>query len=186
VTNLNDSGAGSLRDAIATTSAGGTVDFQPGLTGTIALTSATLTIDQSLTIIGPGAKTLTVGGNQQFPLFSVPSGVTAAMTGLSIVEQGTSNFVRGGGILNRGTLTVTACVVSGFSSGGNPGPAPALADSVHLQASPFSILRVGRILTIIIAAQSGAVFHPPDFSGFSNYNRGGADDLPCGSDSQPA
>ncbi len=34
MTNLNDAGSGSLRDAIASTPTGGTVDFQPGLTGT--------------------------------------------------------------------------------------------------------------------------------------------------------
>src|SRR5262249_15453 len=39
VTNLNDAGAGSLRQAILDTPAGGTVDFQPGLAGTITLTS---------------------------------------------------------------------------------------------------------------------------------------------------
>jgi hypothetical protein len=39
VTSLTDSGPGSLREAIAYTASGGTVDFQPGLRGTITLTS---------------------------------------------------------------------------------------------------------------------------------------------------
>src|SRR5262249_46453910 len=54
VMNLADSGPGSLRDAIAGTPAGGTVDFQPGLSGTIALSTAELLIDKDLTIAGPG------------------------------------------------------------------------------------------------------------------------------------
>src|SRR5215813_7532273 len=42
VTNLSDHDPGSLRDAIATTPNGGTVDFEPGLTGTIILTTGEL------------------------------------------------------------------------------------------------------------------------------------------------
>ena len=44
VTNLNDAGAGSLRQAILDTPAGGTVDFQPGLSGTITLTSQSIPV----------------------------------------------------------------------------------------------------------------------------------------------
>src|SRR5262249_5668472 len=100
----------------ANTPAGGTVDFQPGLTGTITLTSDTLTIDHSLTLTGPGAKTLTVSGNyKQLSVFRVSSGVTATLAGVSIVKSwGTpvNGEVKGGGILNEGTLTVTGCVLS--------------------------------------------------------------------------
>ena len=47
VTNLLDSGSGSLRDAIANTPVGGVVDFQPGLAGTITLTTGELTISKT-------------------------------------------------------------------------------------------------------------------------------------------
>jgi hypothetical protein len=118
VANLNDSGAGSLRDAIATTPAGGIVDFQPGLTGLITLTSGSLRIDHSLTLSGPGAKKLMVNGNLQFSVFVVSSAVTATLSGLGIVDgQGMNNPVvytlTGGGITNLGTLRVTACTISG-------------------------------------------------------------------------
>src|SRR5438128_1956872 len=63
VTNLLDAGPGSLRDAIALTPAGETVDFQTGLAGTITLTTGQLTIDHDLTIAGPGADRITVSGN---------------------------------------------------------------------------------------------------------------------------
>jgi hypothetical protein len=114
VTTLADAGPGSLRDAIAGTPAGGTVAFQPGLTGTITLTSGALTIDHSLVITGPGANSLTISGNQQFTVVNVSSGVQAALAGLSIVNgRGTTGLTisGGGGINNQGTLTVTACVL---------------------------------------------------------------------------
>src|SRR5512142_1600009 len=55
VTSLDDAGPGSLREAIALTPAGGTVDFQPGLSGTITLTSGELAITKDLNLVGPGA-----------------------------------------------------------------------------------------------------------------------------------
>jgi len=63
VTNLNDSGAGSLRAAI--TSANGaagadTVNFQAGLTGTITLTTGEIAITDDVTITGPGAASMTI------------------------------------------------------------------------------------------------------------------------------
>ena len=112
VTSLADAGPGSLRNAIAITPAGGTVDFQPGLTGTITLTSGTLTIDHSLTITGPGANSLTVSGNQQVTVFTVPASVTASLAGLSIVNGHATTALTvsgGGGVNNQGILTVTAC-----------------------------------------------------------------------------
>src|SRR5262245_43629074 len=63
VTNLQDSGVGSLRDAINITPNNGTIDFQPGLTGTIILSSAQLLLAKNVTIQGPGANLLTISGN---------------------------------------------------------------------------------------------------------------------------
>src|SRR5262249_25562629 len=68
VTTCNDSGAGSLRDAINTAPGGSTITFQPGLncsstgSGPITLTSGTLTIATNLTIDGTGATIVVDGG----------------------------------------------------------------------------------------------------------------------------
>src|SRR5688572_26144567 len=75
VTTLADSGAGSLRAAIAATSAGGTVDFAPGLTGEIVLTSQ-IQISRNLTIIGPGEDANTnsiirISGNNVTRIFTI-------------------------------------------------------------------------------------------------------------------
>jgi hypothetical protein len=51
VMNLLDSGPGSLRDAIAGTPVGGTVNFRHGLSGTITLSTGELLIDKDLTAL---------------------------------------------------------------------------------------------------------------------------------------
>jgi hypothetical protein len=117
VTNLNDAGMGSLRQAILDTPAGGTVDFQPGLSGTIGLTSGELLIDKDLTIAGPGADVITVSGNQASRVFDVAASVTVAIAGLTIADGNAGSNV-GGGILSDGTLTVTdSTVARNFLSG---------------------------------------------------------------------
>ena len=116
VTNLNDSGPGSLRDTIATTPDGGTVDFQPGLTGTITLTSGELSIAKDVTIAGPGAGLMTISASVASPRFGVfeigSATANVTISGLTVANGYAYSDV-GGGILNSGTLTVSDCVLSG-------------------------------------------------------------------------
>src|SRR6516225_8987963 len=57
VTNTNDSGPGSLRDALGSANDGDTIDAT-GISGTILLTSGQLQINHTVTINGPGAANL--------------------------------------------------------------------------------------------------------------------------------
>jgi polymorphic membrane protein len=105
VTNNNDSGPGSLRQALADVNDGDTINF--AVTGTIGLTSGELVIDKSVTISGPGPDLLAVSGSyQQFiGVFHVMSGHTVTIEGLTV-----SNGY--GGIYNdHATLTVSNCTV---------------------------------------------------------------------------
>ncbi|HVS39628.1 MAG TPA: hypothetical protein VMS17_28990 [Gemmataceae bacterium] len=66
VTNLADSGPGSLRAAITAANAhpgADAIDFAHGLHGTIGLTSGQLSITDNLSIAGPGENKLTVSGS---------------------------------------------------------------------------------------------------------------------------
>ncbi len=105
VTNLGDSGSGSLRQAItdANGAAGAdTIDFQAGLSGTILLTSGQLSIADSVTIQGPGAAVLSVSGNSAsrvFYLYNPSSLIDVTISGLTI-DSGVAAF--GGGIVDFG------------------------------------------------------------------------------------
>src|SRR6478752_1458696 len=68
VTNTNDSGPGSLRQALVDANDGDTIDAT-GVSGTILLTSGELQITHNVTINGPGANHLAVDGNGQSRVF---------------------------------------------------------------------------------------------------------------------
>src|SRR4051812_25576385 len=70
VTNTNDSGAGSLRDAIGGASPGDMINFSLAYPATITLAS-TLAIGTSLMINGPGAANLAISGNNLVQVFNI-------------------------------------------------------------------------------------------------------------------
>ena len=87
VTNTNDSGAGSLRQAVTDAAAtGDTINFNLTYPATITLTSAEITLDKDLTISGPGAKSLTISGNNARRIFTVSAGKNVTITGLSFKD----------------------------------------------------------------------------------------------------
>src|SRR5262249_4760979 len=108
VKNLNDSGADSLRAAVAAGNANPGADvikFRSGLEGTISLASE-LSITQDLTLDGPGAGKITVSGAGSTRVFNA-SGATTDVTindltiahGLASAPGG---IAFGGGLLNNG------------------------------------------------------------------------------------
>lgn len=103
VNSTNDSGAGSLREAIATAANGDTINFSlPNLSVITVLTP--LTFVSNVTIVGLGASRLAIDGGSGVVVFIVNAGGTVAITGLTI--QNGSQLL-GGGIFNAGTLTLT-------------------------------------------------------------------------------
>lgn len=126
VTNTDDSGSGSLRDAIANAPDGGTIDFNLTYPATITLTSGVINIDKNLTVRGPGAANLaisggntevcfTVNGNQfctppsGSQIFDIVAGATVSITGVTLENGNNDN---GGALINNGTLTLGDCVVT--------------------------------------------------------------------------
>lgn len=112
VTNISDSGSGSLRDAIAGAASGDTINFNLPYPSTITLAS-TLTIGKNLNISGPGVSGLAISGNNSVGVFYINPGVIVNISKLTI-ENGNAPF--GGGIYNNGSLTVADSTVTGNSS----------------------------------------------------------------------
>ena len=61
VTNTNDTGPGSLRQALADANDGDTINF--AVTGTILVTNGELSVEKNVTISGPGLAILAVDAN---------------------------------------------------------------------------------------------------------------------------
>jgi hypothetical protein len=123
VTNTNDAGSGSLRQAITDLNASpdSTNTIPISATGQINLQGALPGIGKPVQIQGPGSGSLDVhrqnGGN--YGIFFL--GATAGISGLTISNGATDG---GAGVVNTGTLTLTDVVVSGntttplFTGGG--------------------------------------------------------------------
>ena len=126
VRNLADSGPDSLRAAIAaanTNPGADVITFAHGLRGTVALTSGELGITDALRIDGPGAGRLAVSGNDASRVFNIGGGAAVGIDGLTVTRG--RGLLRGGGILNAGTLTLSDAVVSDNVVVGLPGATPA-------------------------------------------------------------
>ena len=116
VTNTNDSGLGSLRQALHDANDGDTITF--AVTGTIVLTSGGLVIDKNVTISGPGPDRLSIDGNQAkfqcvFGVAQYNTANTATISGLT-VTNGVCGIYS-----DHSILTVSNCVVT---ANGGDGP----------------------------------------------------------------
>lgn len=117
VTNANDSGAGSLRQAIADTCSDGTITFDPALSGTTIPLLSQLTLSKNVTIDGSALATpITISGGGTVRVFYVNLNVTAAIKSFKIINGNPGATSDGGGIYNYGTLTLTNSTLSGNSA----------------------------------------------------------------------
>ena len=87
VTNTNDTGAGSLRAALAAAQDGDTIVFAPDIAGGTITLDSTLTVAAGVTIDGLG-RNITVSGNGAVTVFDVAitSGNEALIEGLTIAD----------------------------------------------------------------------------------------------------
>ena len=111
VFNLNDSGAGSLRQAILdANTAGGSqiISFATGLSGVINLASALPSLTANITIQGPGSGALTINGTGSGSALTINAGVIAQIQNLTLT---------GGAITNNGTLVTAGTTMIGQING---------------------------------------------------------------------
>lgn len=113
VTNTNDSGAGSLRQAVIDTPASGVVDFAPALSGQTITLSSEIILAKALTIDASSlASNVTVSGANTTRLIRVDAAGNLTLRKLTFTRGqgvGAANNGFGGAIYNVGTATVERC-----------------------------------------------------------------------------
>jgi hypothetical protein len=151
VTNLNDGGTGSLRQAILDANSGDTINFDPGLAGgTLVLTNGQLDIDKSLTIEGDidgnGVPDITIDAGGHSRVFDVVSGlsgspITATLDGLVMVN-GYVASVNGGGIAigNYDAVTVSNSRLAGNVAHYTAGPGGGSGGAISVGQSSLTLL----------------------------------------------
>jgi hypothetical protein len=125
VTNTEDHGTGSLREAIAKANlspGADTVAFAPGVTGTIELETALPEIESDMEIAGPGQSALTVRRAVAAPFRIFTIGNRSVSISAMTVSNGKAE--NGAGVDSQGALTLDHITLSGnevageFASGG--------------------------------------------------------------------
>ena len=111
VSNINDSGAGSLRQAVADAVTGVTISFDLGTGAHTVTLGSEVIIDKNLIINGPTDSAVTISGGDVTRILSVSDGNTAVLSNLTIANG--SAVGNGGGIANNGDLTLFNCTLSG-------------------------------------------------------------------------
>ena len=115
VSNLNNSGGGSLRAAITVANANPGADkITFSVSGTITLGSSLPDITDHLTIDGSG-QSITISGNDRYRVLQMNSGVSLSLNRLSIINgYDSGDYGKGAGVLNNGgSLTVANSAFSG-------------------------------------------------------------------------
>ena len=131
VTSLADSGAGSLRQAIADAASGDSIAFAPGLTGTVYLDS-TLTVNKSLQVVGgPG---VALDGRDSVRVLTLTGG-NLTLDSL-VLQHGAA--ADGGGIYSAGTLTLNDCAVRSNHASARGGGVFIATGSYAITASDIS------------------------------------------------
>lgn len=110
VSNTADSGMGSLREAIATSSAGDTIQFAISSPDSIVLTTE-LILDKNLVIVGPGSEHLAISGGGSSNILFIQAGSQIFISGLTLRNAELAVLNEGG------TLEMVHCTISNNRKG---------------------------------------------------------------------
>ncbi|MEM7030557.1 MAG: Ig-like domain-containing protein, partial [Chloroflexota bacterium] len=98
VVNANDSGSGSLRQAIDDVCPNGVINFNLTYPVTISLSSAELDIGKPLTIQGPGRDNLAISGDDSYRVIDIEIASTEVVTLTNLTIRDGHTYSNGGGI----------------------------------------------------------------------------------------
>ena len=181
VANCEDSGTGSLRDAVGSAVSGDTVDASALTCGTITLTSGELAVAaDDLAVAGPGMGALTIDAGGASRVFKHTGAGTLSLQALTVTGGSYTNddYARGGCIYSSAdvsllNVTVTDCHVTGttqpagggiFAAGalnlyysrliGNTSTVSGTAPRTHGPGSPASATGGGASSYTVITSRS--------------------------------
>ncbi len=125
VTSVADDGPGTLRRVLRDAGAGAVVTFATNLAGrTLLLTSGQLRVERNVTVDASSlAGGVRIDGNRAGRVFYVGTNTVVVLNGLTITNgllTSSDSSSWGGGIENRGNLTLRRCVVAGNTVQGTP------------------------------------------------------------------
>jgi Cdc6-like AAA superfamily ATPase len=118
VTSLQETGAGSLSQAVQTAEPGAMITFKPGLRGTIHLQEQDLVINKNLSIVGPADQSILITSGNTGSKIHILTGADVTFANLQLKD---SHIHGSGFLLNEGMMTLRNCTVSGNSSDYNGG-----------------------------------------------------------------
>lgn len=157
VTNLNDSGAGSLRDQCAAAASGDTIVFQTGLAGTITLNSGIDLGSKSLTLTGNatglGAPAITLNGSGNWRILRQTGG-TLTLSLLNL-QFGYASINGGGAILGNVVNCTTCTFTENLADNSGGGGAIGATGDVTCSGCTFTENET-------LAGHGGAIYCPSD------------------------
>jgi hypothetical protein len=176
VSNLNNSGPGSLREAITEANLGLGDEIKFTVTGTITLQATLPEVTTFLSIAGPPAPGITISGNNTVRLMEVGDGSILILDNLTLTNGFNlgSDFGTGqaGGILNNGLLQIHHCTLSSNIAKGGSGGGSAIGGAI---LNNGTVILDGSTLTANQAqgaAGTGPIPQPGSGRGGAIYNRG--------------
>jgi len=146
VTNCDDGGTGSLRDAIANAGSGDTIDFAGLGCSAIVLSGGALSVTvANLTVQGPGSASLSLSGNDASRVFDHSGGGTLDLRGLTLTHgraSGDGGCVRAATNLSLDDVIASACVAGDATVAGINGGAIAVVGNATINGGSFDGNRV--------------------------------------------
>ena len=190
VGNCNDSGSGSLRNAIAAAAEGDTIDMSQLSCSTITLTSGALPIHANdLTIVGRGQQSLTVDAGRRSGIFEHYGNGTLAISDLALANgyYGLGGCVSSVGSVSLMRVTVTGCTATGYAGThssigggvlaiGNVTLTSSVISNNNAYDSAFSgdIVYGGGVFAGGVVTVTGSTFSANTATASGNYAAGGA------------
>lgn len=141
VSNCDDSGPGSLRDAVAAAADGDVVDLGSLGCDTIALSSGPIGIGvANLSLVGPGRKGLAISGGDGQRVFDHGGSGTLSLSGLSVTHGAAPDgggCIRSAGSLALDDVAVSSCAAGAPDAAGVAGGGASVARDATLTDAHF-------------------------------------------------